>query len=113
MTTATAINVSPEADKEIKRLLSQDQNKHFTGIRVGVKGGGCSGLTYTMNLDEAPQEKDRVFDCDGYKIFCDAKSFLYLNGLTLEYSSALIDGGFRFNNPNATRTCSCGTSFSA
>lgn len=108
-----SIKVSPEADAEIKRLLGSEENSHFHGVRVGVKGGGCSGLSYQMQFDTGPTAHDKVFEFEGYQVFCDAKSFLYLSGMTLDYSNALIDGGFRFQNPNAKRTCSCGSSFSA
>lgn len=107
------IKVTPEAEREILRLLSLEENSDFKGLRVGVKGGGCSGLSYSMNMDAGPREHDKVFEYDGFQIYCDPKSFLYLSGMTLEYSKELIDGGFRFQNPNAKRTCSCGTSFSA
>jgi iron-sulfur cluster assembly protein len=80
---------------------------------VGVKGGGCSGLSYSMQFEEKPKEHDKVFEIEGLQVFCDPKSYLYLNGLTLDYTTDLIGGGFKFVNPNATRTCSCGSSFSA
>lgn len=82
-------------------------------MRLGVKGGGCSGLTYTMDVDDKPAQTDQVFDFDGLKVFCDPKSYLFLNGLTLDYENALMGGGFKFINPNATKTCGCGTSFAA
>jgi iron-sulfur cluster assembly protein len=106
------IDVTPSAVEEMRRLLSK-QSKENWGIRVGVKGGGCSGLSYQMDIESKPGEHDRVFDVEGISVFCDPKSYLYLNGLTLDYSNQLIGGGFIFNNPNAVRTCSCGTSFSA
>lgn len=106
------INVSPAAAKEMKRLLAAEEREGW-GLRVGVKGGGCSGLSYTMNFEREPKEHDRVFDVEAIKIFCDPKSYLYLNGLMLDYTSELIGGGFQFINPNATRSCSCGSSFSA
>lgn len=89
------------------------QERDGWGLRVGVKGGGCSGLSYTMQFEEKPTDHDKIQDSDGVRIFVDPKSYLYLNGLTLDYSTDLIGGGFKFVNPNATRTCSCGTSFSA
>lgn len=89
------------------------QERDGWGLRVGVKGGGCSGLSYTMQFEEKPGDHDKVQDSEGVRIFVDPKSYLYLNGLTLDYSTDLIGGGFKFVNPNATRTCSCGTSFSA
>lgn len=83
-------------------------------LRVGVKGGGCSGMSYAMDFED-PQNiraEDEVFDYDGFKVVCDPKSMLYLYGLVLDYSEALIGGGFKFTNPNANQTCGCGTSFS-
>lgn len=106
------ITVTPAAANEMRRLQINQSRKDW-GLRVGVKGGGCSGLSYTMVFEEKPGEHDRVFEADGVKVYCDPKSYLYLNGLTLDYSNELIGGGFRFVNPNATRTCSCGSSFSA
>lgn len=84
-------------------------------LRVGVKGGGCSGMSYAMDFEDPQniQATDQVFDYKGFKVVCDPKSMLYLYGLVLDYSEALIGGGFQFTNPNATQTCGCGTSFSA
>lgn len=107
-----AIIVTETAVHQVKNLL-ESQGKSDWGVRVGVKGGGCSGLSYTMDLCEAPGEEDKVFDFDGVKVFCDKKSYFYLNGLTLDFVDALMGGGFKFVNPNATATCGCGSSFSA
>ena len=81
-------------------------------VRVGVKSGGCSGLSYDLNFDKNQEENDKVFEDNGVKIIVDKKSFLYLVGTTLEYSGGLNGKGFVFNNPNANRTCGCGESFS-
>ncbi len=81
-------------------------------VRVGVKSGGCSGLTYDLKFDKEQKEEDKVFEDNGVKIIVDKKSFLYLIGTTLEYSGGLNGTGFVFNNPNANRTCGCGESFS-
>jgi iron-sulfur cluster assembly protein len=83
------------------------------GLRLGVTGGGCSGMSYVMKVDTDPRERDRVFEFDGVRVFIDPKSFIYLNGMTLDFEETLIRQGFNFINPNATRSCSCGTSFSA
>lgn len=107
-----AITVTPLAVDRVKQILSS-QSKEDWGIRVGVKGGGCSGLSYTMDLCEAPEEDDKVIDIDGLKVFCDKKSYFYLSSLTLDFIDKLMDGGFKFVNPNATSTCGCGSSFSA
>lgn len=107
-----AIEVSAAAVEEVHRLL-KSQSKEEWGLRVGVKGGGCSGLSYTMNIEAEPREHDRVTQVDGIRVFVDPKSYLYLNGLLLDFTHELMGGGFKFVNPNATRTCSCGSSFSA
>lgn len=104
------IELTPEASTEVKRLLKLD-NKEDWGLRVGVVGGGCSGLNYTMAFDENPNEDDSVYEVDGIRVFIDPKAYLYLGGMKIDYSSDLLNGGFRFVNPNAKRTCSCGTSF--
>ena len=81
-------------------------------VRVGVKSGGCSGLSYDLTFDNKKEENDKVFEENGIKIIVDKKSFLYLVGTVLEYSGGLNGKGFVFNNPNANRTCGCGESFS-
>ncbi|MCC5876467.1 MAG: iron-sulfur cluster assembly accessory protein [Candidatus Sumerlaeia bacterium] len=106
------IELTQEAVTEVKRLLTQE-NKEDWGLRVGVAGGGCSGLSYTLAFDENPNDNDNVMDCNGVKVYCDPKSYLFLNGMTLDFSTELLTGGFKFINPNAARSCSCGTSFSA
>ena len=83
------------------------------GLRLGVTGGGCSGMSYVIKFDTHPRERDRIFEFDGVRVFVDPKSFIYLKGMTLDYEETLIRQGFNFVNPNATRSCSCGTSFSA
>jgi iron-sulfur cluster assembly protein len=84
-------------------------------LRVGVRGGGCSGMSYTMNFEDPSniRPEDEAYDYEGFKVVCDPKSLLYLYGLVLDYSDALIGGGFQFTNPNADQTCGCGKSFSA
>ena len=106
------IKMSDTAADEIRRLLVQE-SKETWGLRVGVVGGGCSGLSYTLAFDEKPGDKDTVFEIHGVKVFVDPKSYLFLNGMHLDYSTELLTGGFKFVNPNAKRSCSCGTSFSA
>ncbi|NJM95986.1 MAG: iron-sulfur cluster assembly accessory protein [Phormidesmis sp. RL_2_1] len=82
-------------------------------LRVGVRQGGCSGMSYMMDFEDIANvgEHDEVYDYDGFKVICDRKSLLYLYGLMLDYSDALIGGGFQFTNPNANQTCGCGKSF--
>jgi iron-sulfur cluster assembly protein len=84
-------------------------------LRVGVRGGGCSGMSYTMDFENEQNllPDDEIFDYGEFKVICDPKSLLYLYGLMLDYSNALIGGGFQFTNPNANQTCGCGKSFSA
>lgn len=106
------VTLTTEATSEIKRLLVQEQKEDW-GLRIGVVGGGCSGLSYTLAFDEKPGDKDTVYEVDGVQVFIDPKSYLFLNGLTLDFSNELLTGGFKFENPNAARSCSCGTSFSA
>lgn len=82
-------------------------------LRVGVRGGGCSGMSYTMDFEDPNNIRpdDEIYDYSGFKVVCDPKSMLYIYGLVLDYSNALIGGGFKFTNPNASQTCGCGTSF--
>jgi iron-sulfur cluster assembly protein len=107
-----AITVTPTAIQQVKQVLAS-QGKENWGIRLGVKGGGCSGLSYTMDLTEAPEADDKILDIEGVKVYCDKKSYFYLSSLTLDYVDALMGGGFKFVNPSATATCGCGSSFSA
>ena len=104
------ILVTETAVREIKKILSQQAPGTF--LRVGVKGGGCSGLSYLMNLDTQTGELDRSFIFGDVKVVVDAKALIYLNGLTLDYTGDLLNGAFRFNNPQAKRSCGCGSSFS-
>jgi iron-sulfur cluster assembly protein len=107
------IKVSETAKKKVIELMSDDGFNAMTDfVRVGVKSGGCSGLSYDLKFDKTQQEEDKVFEDNGVKIIVDKKSFLYLIGTTLEYSGGLNGAGFVFNNPNANRTCGCGESFS-
>jgi iron-sulfur cluster assembly protein len=106
------ITLSENAVEEVKRLLRLEKKEDW-GLRVGVVGGGCSGLSYTLAFEEEPKKADTVEDINGIKVYVDPKSYLFLNGIELDYSTDLLNGGFKFINPNATRTCSCGSSFSA
>ena len=96
-------------------LMLRDRQGTDLCLRVGVRGGGCSGMSYTMDFEDPSriQDTDEVYDYEGFKVVCDPKSLLYLYGLMLDYSDALIGGGFQFTNPNADQTCGCGKSFSA
>ena len=107
------IKVSDTAKEKVVTLMREegfDASKDF--VRVGVKSGGCSGLSYELNFDHSKTETDKVFEDNAVRIIVDKKSFLYLVGTTLEYSGGLNGKGFVFNNPNAQRTCGCGESFS-
>ena len=107
------IKVSETAKKKVVELMKDDgYNPTNDYVRVGVKSGGCSGLSYDLKFDKEQQEEDKLFEDNGVKIIVDKKSFLYLIGTTLEYSGGLNGTGFVFNNPNANRTCGCGESFS-
>ncbi|MFT7343998.1 MAG: iron-sulfur cluster assembly protein [Lentimonas sp.] len=105
------INVTDNAKKQAQRLM-EDENKLGHFIRVGVEGGGCSGLMYQLELDNQDKEGDKSFEDKGIKVVIDKKSYLYLVGTTLDYSGGLNGKGFVFINPNADRTCGCGESFS-
>lgn len=107
------IKISDQAKNRLAQLMSDDGfNPSEDYVRVGVKSGGCSGLSYELKFDNTKGENDQVFEDRGVKIAVDKKSFLYLVGTTLEYSGGLNGKGFQFHNPNANRTCGCGESFS-
>lgn len=105
------ITVTESAKKQAIKLM-EEEGLSNSFIRVGVKGGGCSGLSYDLTFDNQINEGDQGFEDKGIKIVCDKKSILYLYGTELDYSGGLNGKGFTFNNPNATRTCGCGESFS-
>jgi iron-sulfur cluster assembly protein len=109
---APAITLTDAALKEVKRLMNV-QGLTEGGLRLGVKGGGCSGLSYTINFDEKIGQYDTVFEFDGVKVIVDAKSAIYLQGTQLDFQKDLMSGSFKFINPNAEKTCGCGESFSA
>lgn len=109
--TQTTLNLTPEAVTEIKRLIQEHNLPETAGVRVGVRGGGCSGFSYTLNFDMQSAPGDEVIEQDGVKLFCDPKSVMYLAGTSLHYTSGLGGKGFQFTNPNAKGTCGCGNSF--
>lgn len=106
------ITVSDNAKDYIDQLMSAQHATPETFVRVGVKSGGCSGLEYKLDFDTVQKEGDQVFEDKGVKVVVDMKSLLYLYGTELDYSGGLNGKGLTFNNPNASRTCSCGESFS-
>ncbi len=107
------IQLSQTAYKHILALREKQGEDKDLCLRVGVRQGGCSGMSYMMDFQDPSEinEGDQVFDYDGFQIVCDPKSILYLYGLMLDYSDAMIGGGFQFTNPNASQTCGCGKSF--
>lgn len=106
------IALTPTAVKEIKGIIEK-KNLGNVALRVGVQGGGCSGLSYNLNFDTEVAAHDTSFEVEGLRVIVDEKSALYLAGTTLDFSKELVGGGFKFLNPNAKRSCGCGESFSA
>ncbi|MCO6495027.1 MAG: iron-sulfur cluster assembly accessory protein [Bacteroidetes bacterium] len=111
MTDTGNITISEKATIKVKELMKEGNLGNDYFVRVSVKGGGCSGLTYNMDFDNERKDGDQVFESNGLNIVCDLKSFLYLAGTELDYSDGLNGKGFNFINPNATRSCGCGESF--
>jgi len=106
------ITVTERAKDKALILMEEEHKPTGSFIRVGVEGGGCSGLTYKLEFDSQMRPDDKIFEDKGMKIVCDKKSFLYLIGTELDFTDGLNGKGFQFNNPNASRTCGCGESFS-
>ena len=106
------ISLSDKAADKVREILGNEA-KDDHALRVGVKGGGCSGFSYTLDIDKIFAESDQIFEEKGIKIVIDAKSFIYLSGTQVDYVENLSGSGFSFSNPNATRTCGCGSSFQA
>ena len=107
-----AITLTEPAAKEIKSIIEDQKLPDATGLRVGVKGGGCSGFSYILDLSAESKEGDEIEECNGIRIFCDPKSYLYLNSITVDFKDEVMGRGFVFSNPNASGTCGCGSSFS-
>jgi len=108
------LQVTERAVKMIRAAMAKEGiAPEEGGLRLGVMGGGCSGLSYSIKFDTRPRERDRVYEFDGVRVFVDPKSFLYLHGMTLDYEETLMRQGFNFINPNSTRSCGCGSSFSS
>jgi iron-sulfur cluster assembly protein len=105
-----ALELTELAAKRIDEIKDEQELQDGYGVRLGVESGGCSGLSYVLELDE-PGEADRVFESHGIPVFCDPKSYLFINGTIVDYVDDLLNGGFRFENPNVSRSCGCGTSF--
>jgi iron-sulfur cluster assembly protein len=112
--TPSGVQVTDRAVKRIKIAIAKEGiSPEEGGLRLGVMGGGCSGLSYSIKFDTHPRERDRIYEFDGVRIFVDPKSFIYLHGMTLDYEETLMRQGFNFINPNSTRSCGCGSSFSS
>jgi iron-sulfur cluster assembly protein len=108
---AKSFGITDNAVRQLRKLM-EDRGTPTAGLRIAVKGGGCSGLSYTMDWADAPREKDRVFERDGVRVFVDGKSFLYLVGSELTYEQTLMASMFKVQNPNVKSVCGCGESFS-
>lgn len=107
------VDLTPKAAAQVMKLRRENNLPESHGLRIGVKGGGCSGLSYVLGFDAQPKPNDRIMVKEGVTIFIDQKSLFYLSGTVLDFSDGLNGRGFVFNNPQATRTCGCGSSFSA
>jgi iron-sulfur cluster assembly protein len=109
----SGLQVTPNAVKRIRVILAKEGIPLTEGgLRLGVKGGGCSGLSYSVGFDGQPRDRDNIFAFDDVRVFIDPKSFVYLKGMTLDYEETLMRQGFNFLNPNSSRSCGCGSSFS-
>jgi iron-sulfur cluster assembly protein len=108
-----ALTLTETAIRHVKELKQSQNLPETVFLRMGVKGGGCSGMSYLLEFDSEMGPHDKEFDIDGIKVVCDKKSYLYLNGTTLDYVQQGLQGGFTFVNPQAKSSCGCGTSFSA
>jgi iron-sulfur cluster assembly protein len=109
--TTNVIDITEKAVNEINRIKEENKISAEHGLRIGVKGGGCSGFQYQLGFDTFISEDDTVLEKDGIKLFIDGKSLFYLTGTVLDFSDGLNGRGFVFNNPNAVKTCGCGDSF--
>ena len=119
----TAVNAAPNTksvqvtERALQKIRSAMEKENVSpaegGLRLGVQGGGCSGLSYNIRFDTKSRERDRVYEFDGVRLFVDPKSFIYLHGMILDYEQTLMKQGFNFINPNSKKSCGCGSSFSA
>jgi len=108
-----AITLTERAAEKIRNVFTSHKMPEGSCLRVAIKGGGCSGFSYYLDVTGQPAKDDEVFESNGVRIVCDPKSYLYLNGTEVDYEDELLKGGFVFNNPNAKTKCGCGASFSA
>src|SRR5438874_10222596 len=110
---AKGIQITEKAIGKIRSAMAKEGvSPEQGGLRVGVQGGGCSGLTYNIRFDSQPRERDRIFQYDDVRVFVDPKSYIYLHGMVLDWEESLMKQGFNFINPNSQKSCGCGTSFS-
>jgi len=107
------LTLTERAAGKIKKVFAEHKMPEGSCLRLAVKGGGCSGFEYALDVTDRPAEDDEVFVSHDVRLVCDPKSYLYLNGTEVDYSDDLLKGGFVFNNPNAKKRCGCGASFSA
>lgn len=107
------VSLTPPAADKVRQLMSQPEQQEATGLRLKVVGGGCAGMSYQLVLEREPGEADRVYESEGVRIYVDPKSDLFVNGTRIDYHEDMMGSGFRFENPNATGGCGCGSSFSA
>ncbi len=106
------ITLTERAVKEIRRIFDEQNLPEDTVLRVGIKGGGCSGFSYSLGFDDHVDDTDQVSETEGIRVVCDPKSFLYVNNTTVDFEDSLMGRGFKFDNPNASKSCGCGDSFS-
>ncbi|PIE89312.1 MAG: iron-sulfur cluster assembly accessory protein [Acidobacteria bacterium] len=106
------LKITDRAQDELKRIMREECTDDSTGIRLGIKGGGCSGFNYVMQFEKEKRDFDTVFNEEHTPIFIDAKSLMYLENMEIDFESDILNSGFKFINPNASKTCGCGTSFS-
>lgn len=110
-TETKTLTITPRAAQEIRKLMAARELPETAGLRVGLKGGGCSGFEYVCDMAPKPDKFDEVFELDGGRVFVDMKSLIFMEGFQVDFKRALMGSGFQFENPNATGTCGCGTSF--
>ena len=108
-----SLTITDKAARKVKQVFADHKMPENSCLRIGIKGDGCSGFSYTLDVTDEPAADDEVFETSDLRLVCDPKSYLYLVGTEVDYSDELMTGGFVFNNPNAKRSCGCGASFSA
>ena len=109
---AKGIELTPQAVSWVRAALAKENiSPEHGGLRLGVQGGGCSGMSYKVRYDAQPRQSDHIFEFDGVRVFVDPKSFVHLQGMVVDYENTLMRQGFIFKNPNASRSCGCGSSF--